>query len=279
MDNEQFLSEKHQASSCSGLQSSAPDTSVPVPSPTGKNATAPPTGPPAQKHPPAHIHQPLRILLMHRDGFTYRHMTITDKEDWPLYRMDQKYGGLFNFKPHMTISRPAESPKTRATTVGTANFHRRSTIMDLEIHGHPVPFYPEKQIRGLADPKRVAWVTRSYAYQSPAFKQQMRWEMYGNQGADMMLVDERRRWLARFDTFMFMMKTTGRIEVVGSITGAALDEIVVGGCAMVQHEKKLRVKEFKDRARVEALARPQFNPAAYGVAASAAHTGSAARCL
>lgn len=56
-----------------------------------------------------------------------------------------------------------------------------------------------------------------------------------------MLVNGRREWIARFDASLFSMSKTGKIHVVnGGINGAALDEIVVSGCAMVQHERRRR---------------------------------------
>ncbi|KAI4151034.1 MAG: hypothetical protein LQ341_000983 [Variospora aurantia] len=187
--------------------------------PTSK-AVAPPTGPlaPAYNTP--------RILHIYRDGLTHRHMTITDMDkSHPLYRMDQRSGSVFSSKPHMTISQ-ASSPRT---TIGTATFHSLSRTIDLEFHGSAVPFESE----GI--------FTRAYAYASPAFGERLRWECDGIWGADLVLVNARKEWIARFDASLFSMSKTGKIHVVhGGITGAALDEVVVSGCAMMQHERRRR---------------------------------------
>lgn len=67
-----------------------------------------------------------------------------------------------------------------------------------------------------------------------------------------MLLDERRGWLASINSFLFSVRKGGTIAVVSeSITGAALDEILVSGCAMVLREKKRRKRE----ARAQALSR------------------------
>lgn len=56
-----------------------------------------------------------------------------------------------------------------------------------------------------------------------------------------MLVNGRKEWIAKFDASLFSMSKTGKLHVVnGSINGAALDEIVVSGTAMVQHERRRR---------------------------------------
>lgn len=83
--------------------------------------------------------------------------------------------------------------------------------------------------------------TRAYAFSSPAFGEKLRWECDGIWGADLVLVNGRKEWLARFDASLFSMSKTGKIHVVnGGITGVALDEIVVSGCAMVQQERRRR---------------------------------------
>ncbi|KAL8931709.1 MAG: hypothetical protein Q9216_007102 [Gyalolechia sp. 2 TL-2023] len=175
--------------------------------------------------PPAPNYNTPRVLHIYRDGITHRHMTITDEaKHLPLYKIDQNSGSVFSSKPHMTIANASSSQ-----TIGTATFHNWSRTIDLEIHGRPIPFESE------------GFFTRSYAFSSPAFGERLRWECDGIFGADLVLVNARKEWIAKFDASLFSMSKTGKLHVVnGSITGVALDEIVVSGAAMVQHERRRR---------------------------------------
>ncbi|KAI4138252.1 MAG: hypothetical protein L6R39_006887 [Caloplaca ligustica] len=225
MDSTPHHTEKLQAPPYPGppLPSPGPSTNTPFP-PASSKPAPPPSGPPAPDY------NTPRILHIYRDGLTHRHMTITDMDkSHPLYQMDQNSGSVFSSKPHMTISQPAPSDPASKTIIGTATFHSWSRTIDLEFHGRPVSFESE----GI--------FTRSYAYSSPAFGERLRWECDGVWGADLVLVNGRREWIARFDASLFSMSKTGKIHVVnGGINGAALDEIVVSGCAMVQHERRRR---------------------------------------
>ncbi|KAL8716695.1 MAG: hypothetical protein Q9225_005993 [Loekoesia sp. 1 TL-2023] len=179
--------------------------------------------------PPAPDYNTPRVLHIYRDGLTHRHMTITDEaKSLPLYKIDQNSGSAFSSKPHMTITQPSStSSNPTASVIGTVTFHNWSRTVDLEFHGHPVPFEPE----GI--------FTRSYGYSSPAFGERLRWECDGIFGSDLVLVNQRKEWIARFDASLFSMSKTGKIHVSnGGINGVALDEIVVSGCAMVQHERR-----------------------------------------
>ncbi|KAL9628563.1 MAG: hypothetical protein Q9204_005810 [Flavoplaca sp. TL-2023a] len=181
----------------------------------------PPSGPPAPDY-----NTPL-ILHIYLDGLTQRHQTITDMDkSHPLYTISQNSGSLFSSKPHMKISQASSTPPT---TIGTATFHSWSRSIDLELHGHAIPFEPEGSF------------TRAYAYNSPAVGQKLRWEADGVSGADLVLVNVTGEWIARFDASLWSMSKTGKIHIVnGGITGTALDEIVVSGCAMAQRQRKKR---------------------------------------
>ncbi|KAL9003255.1 MAG: hypothetical protein Q9188_003870 [Gyalolechia gomerana] len=207
--------EKHEAPAYPGSPTPAPSAS-PTPQKTQQHA---PSGPP-----PPDYNTP-RVLHIYRDGITHRHMTITDEaKHLPLYKIDQNSGGVFSSKPHMTIVNPSSNQ-----TIGTATFHSWSRTIDLELHGRPIPFESE----GI--------FTRSYAFSSPAFGERLRWECDGIFGADLVLVNGRKEWIAKFDASLFSMSKTGKLHVVnGSINGVALDEIVVSGTAMVQHERRRR---------------------------------------
>ncbi|KAL8663188.1 MAG: hypothetical protein Q9168_008138 [Polycauliona sp. 1 TL-2023] len=153
-------------------------------------------------------------------------MTITDMDkSHPLYTMDQNSASLFSSKPHMTITSSASG-----SAIGTATFHNWSRGIDLEIHGHALTFDSEGMF------------TRAYGYHSPAFGgEKLRWESDGFWGGDLVLVNGRKEWIARFDASMFSMSKTGKIQVVnGGIMGAALDEIIVTGCAMVEMQRRRR---------------------------------------
>lgn len=153
-------------------------------------------------------------------------MTVTDLDKkHPLYQIDQNSGApLFSSKPHMTISQ-----STSKAVVGTVTFHSWSRTIDLEVHGRPIPFESEGMF------------TRAYAYSSPAFGERLRWECDGIWRADLILVNSRQEWIARFESSMFSMSKEGKIHVVnGAITGPALDEIMVSGSAMVQLQRRRR---------------------------------------
>ncbi|KAL8992852.1 MAG: hypothetical protein Q9169_006785 [Polycauliona sp. 2 TL-2023] len=198
--------------------SKQPDPSTSAPDPFMNKSTPPPSGPPAPDY------NTPRILHIYRDGMTHRHMTITDMDKThPLYTMDQNSASMFSSKPHMTIT------SASGTIIGTATFHSLSRDIDLDMQGHTIAFDSEGMF------------TRAYAYQSPSFGEKLRWECDGFWGGDLVLVNGRKEWIARFDASMFSMSKTGKIHVVnGGITGMALDEIIVTGCAMVEEQRRRR---------------------------------------
>lgn len=58
---------------------------------------------------------------------------------------------------------------------------------------------------------------------------------------DLVLVNGRKEWIAKFDAALWSMGMIGKLHIAnGGITGAALDEIVVSGCAFVEHERRRR---------------------------------------
>ncbi|KAL8731383.1 MAG: hypothetical protein Q9166_003475 [cf. Caloplaca sp. 2 TL-2023] len=180
--------------------------------------------------PPAPDYNTPRTLHIYKDGLTHRHMTIADADKThPLYTITQNSGGVFSSKPHMTITQPQSVNNPIPAVIGTATFHNWSRTIDLEFHGHPVSLDSEGVF------------TRSYAFYSPAFGEKLRWECDGLFGADLALVNGKREWIAIFDASLLSMSKIGKLRVVnGGIAGAALDEIVVSGCAFVQHERRRR---------------------------------------
>ena len=56
-----------------------------------------------------------------------------------------------------------------------------------------------------------------------------------------MLVNAQNEWIARFDAGTWSMSKSGKLMIAnGGISGFALDEIVVTGCAMVQKERRTK---------------------------------------
>ncbi|KAI4195354.1 MAG: hypothetical protein LQ350_007251 [Teloschistes chrysophthalmus] len=174
--------------------------------------------------PPAPAYSTSRTLHIYSDSsWSSRNITIADADrSSPLYTLTKNSGGLFSSKPHLTVT----SAQTSAV-VGTATFHSMSSKVDLDLHGRHVLF------------EREGLLTRTHGYASPAFGyDRLKWKCEG-WGSDLILVNSQNQWIARFDAASWAMKKVGRLEIGnGSIAGAALDEIVVSGLAMVELERR-----------------------------------------
>jgi len=69
----------------------------------------------------------------------------------------------------------------------------------------------------------------------------LQWEGDGIFSNDLVLVNERKEWLAKFHNSAFAMGKEGKLEISnGEITGVFLDEIVVSGLAMIEHQRRRR---------------------------------------
>ncbi|KAI4112070.1 MAG: hypothetical protein LQ339_000077 [Xanthoria mediterranea] len=180
--------------------------------------------------PPAPDNNTPRTLHIYLDGLTQRHMTIADADKThPLYTVDQNSGGIFSSTPHITISQPQTANNSTPAVVGTATFHNMKRSIELDVHGQPISMDSE----GI--------YTRSYGFMSPAFGQRLWWECEGIWGADLVLANARKEWIAKFDSSLFSWSKVGKLYIAnGAISGAALDEILVGGCAFLQHERRRR---------------------------------------
>ncbi|KAL9580842.1 MAG: hypothetical protein Q9212_004251 [Teloschistes hypoglaucus] len=174
--------------------------------------------------PPAPAYSTSRTLHVYSDSsWSSRNMTIADADrSHPLYTLTRNSGGWLSSKPHLTVT----SAQTSAV-VGSATFHSMSRKVELDLHGKHVLFEPE----GL--------FTRSHGFASPAFGyDRLTWKCKG-WGSDLILVNSRNQWIARFDAAVWAMKKVGKLEVGdGGIAGAALDEIVVSGLTMVEFERR-----------------------------------------
>ncbi|KAL8688073.1 MAG: hypothetical protein Q9218_005925 [Villophora microphyllina] len=188
---------------------------------------------------PAPAYSTSRILHIYNDSkLSDRHATITDADkSHPLYTLDQNSAGLFSKKPHMRISSSQAS-----TIIGAVTFHSMSRRVDLEIHGHEVAFEP------------AGTLTTSYEYASLAFGDSLKWKRDG-WGSNLVLVNSKKEWIARFDAASFALKKVGKLEIGnGGIAGVALDEIVVTGLAMVELENRKRTHSSAGAAAAGASA-------------------------
>ncbi|KAI4163490.1 MAG: hypothetical protein LQ342_002997 [Letrouitia transgressa] len=172
-----------------------------------------------------------RTLHIYRDGFTARHMTVTDMDkSHALYQVHCNHGTIFSSKPHMRVTAPSSSSSSssNAPILGTATFHSWSRRVDITVGPHS------------AELARPGFFTRSLAYVSPAFGgQTLTWQCDGIFGSDLVLVNEQKEWLAKFDHAAFSWSKEGKLHIVnGSIGGLALDEIVTTGFAMMIHERR-----------------------------------------
>ncbi|KAL8744242.1 MAG: hypothetical protein Q9190_003486 [Brigantiaea leucoxantha] len=186
----------------------------------------PPTMPSAP--PPPEYNTP-RVLHIYRDGITSRHMTVADMDKTrPLYAVHRNTGSIFSSKPHMRITGPVTPQNPNPPMVGTASFHQMSRRVDMEFYGHAVELSPG----GI--------FTRTMSFISPAFGQTLKWSCDGVFGADLILTNGNKEWLAKFDHSVFSITKEGKLHIPGGISGPALDEIVVSGFAMIEHERRRR---------------------------------------
>ncbi|KAL8635750.1 MAG: hypothetical protein Q9228_006791 [Teloschistes exilis] len=212
-----------------------PETSYPYPPPEKEKSIPYPAQPQTTSTTTAHSRSPSpapayatsrTLHIYSSSSWSTRHITIADADrSHPLYTLTKNHGGLFSSKPHMTVT----SAQTPALVVGTATFHSMSRRVELEFHGQGVIFEPE----GL--------FTRSHGYRSPSSGgERLKWKCEG-WGHDLVLVNSRKEWIAKFDAAVWAMKKLGKLEIRdGRIAGRALDEIVVSGLAMVELERRRR---------------------------------------
>lgn len=69
----------------------------------------------------------------------------------------------------------------------------------------------------------------------------LRWEHEGAFTANLCCVTERGEWVARFDRASLSMTKEGKLEIVDrEMPKEVLDEVVVSGLAMIEHERRRR---------------------------------------
>lgn len=69
----------------------------------------------------------------------------------------------------------------------------------------------------------------------------LRWERDGAFTVNLCCVTEKGEWVAKFDNANWSMTKTGKLEIVDrGIPKEVLDEVVVSGLAMIEHERRRR---------------------------------------
>ncbi|KAL8834553.1 MAG: hypothetical protein Q9176_007436 [Flavoplaca citrina] len=162
----------------------------------------------------------IRTLDIYLHGITHQQMTIADEDKTrPLYTVENSPSGLFSSR-NLTIYKAADTENPEPGFVGTAMFGK------FDFHGHSVD---------------MSLNHHSLTYVSPAFEQRLCWETDGEWGVDLVLVGAKKEFIARIDPSLSGCSTFGQLHIFnGAIGTAALDEIVVSGCAFVQYERRIR---------------------------------------
>lgn len=69
----------------------------------------------------------------------------------------------------------------------------------------------------------------------------LKWKHEGAFTVNLCCVTERGEWVARFDNTTWSMKKEGKLEIVDrGMPKGVLDEVVVSGLAMIEHERRRR---------------------------------------
>ncbi|KAL8877769.1 MAG: hypothetical protein Q9192_008603 [Flavoplaca navasiana] len=147
-------------------------------------------------------------------------MTIADEDKThPLYTVENSPSRLFSSR-NLTIYKAADIENSKPGVIGTSAFSK------LDFHGHSVD---------------MSLSHHSLTYVSPAFEQRLWWETDGEWGVDLVLVDAKKELIAQIDASLSGCSTFGQLHISnGAIDSAALDEIVVSGCAFLQYERRRR---------------------------------------
>ena len=167
---------------------------------------------------------------MYIDGITLRHITIANEDKTQhLYTIDHNYGGILSPSPHMTIAKRQNTANPNDAVIGTATLHSLKRTIEFECHGSPITMGSE----GL--------FSHSFSFMSPAMGRQLYWETEGMWGADLVLASGQKEWVAKIDASLFSTSRFGKLHISDKVSdSAALDEIVIGGCAFVQYERRRR---------------------------------------
>lgn len=161
-----------------------------------------------------------RTLDIYLHGITHEQMTIADEDkSSPLYIVENSPSSLFS-SHNLTIYKAADIENPKPAVVGTAMFGK------LDFHGHSVD---------------MSLNHHSLMYVSPTFEQRLWWETDGEWGVDLLLVDAKKQLIAKIDATLSGCSTFGQLHIFnGAIGRAALDEIVVSGCAFLQYQRRRR---------------------------------------
>jgi len=164
-----------------------------------------------------------RLLHIYVDGFTHRHLAVCDSDKTTrLYTIHNHFYSAFTSNPSMEIScGQTQQP------IGTADFGAFTRRISLTIHGRPLEM------------SSAGFFSRSYTF--PSSIGVLRWERDGAFTVNLCCVTEKGEWVAKFDNANWSMTKTGKLEIVDrGIPKEVLDEVVVSGLAMIEHERRRR---------------------------------------
>ncbi|KAI4142053.1 MAG: hypothetical protein LQ341_003327 [Variospora aurantia] len=137
-------------------------------------------------------------------------------------------------KPHLTIS----SAVPTAAILATATYHDFSSRIDVVMRGVPITLSSRGAFKN------------GHTYQSPALAgATLTWKSQ-NFLTDLVCVDDKGVVLAQFHFKTWSLTKYGSLELLRSdlTSGYLMEEVVVTGMAMVEHEMALRTKGFADIA-------------------------------
>ena len=151
-------------------------------------------------------------------------MRILDEDKvTQLYTISSNSGSLFSSKPHMRIYRGVS--ETPDSMVGTASFHATSRRVDMEFHGKAVDLSTDSMF------------TRTHVFRSGT--EMLKWKRDGILTADLVLMNARKEWIAKFLNASFSISKQGKLEIVNrDLDGEILDQVVISGMAMIEQERR-----------------------------------------
>jgi len=165
-----------------------------------------------------------RLLHIYVDGIRHRHVFVCDSDKTTrLYTVQNHFYSAFTSKPSMEIS----CGQTQQS-IGTADFGGAFTRrISLTVNGRALELSP------------VGLFSRSYTF--PSSIGMLKWKHEGAFTVNLCCVTERGEWVARFDNTTWSMKKEGKLEIVDrGMPKGVLDEVVVSGLAMIEHERRRR---------------------------------------
>ena len=117
--------------------------------------------------------------------------------------------------------------ETPDSMIGTVTFHGTSRRVDMEMRGQAVELSPD----GL--------FTKSHSFRSGT--DMLKWKSDGVFTSDLVLVNAKKEWIAKFLNAAFSVSKQGKLEIVNrDLDGEILDQVVVSAMAMIELERRRR---------------------------------------